>query len=675
MKKGNVKLFISYILTLIISFFITVAGINLPNSPVLLIVLSVIAAMPLIMLALNFILSMRFIKKLKSMKVAEGNAFLLSHRDDAEKTTAEKLKQLRRIRHTTTLYTALMLFAAAAIALLGGVLGLEFPPAIVICVIYAWLVMASAVMRIHVRKRIDIPKDVAVLSSEEYPLIYSMARKAADVVGSKDEIVILPTWDFSASIIRDKNRYLLRIGVILLHVLSEQELYSIMLHEFAHVTDDKKAHFKEEQYQDWLSSEGGGVDRLSAFLANFYLYFGAKYLFNYMIYRYACSVVYELQADRAMAEHGDAKIAVSALLKTHYDTMYYWESCVKDEENIHEPEQLQADYLTKRIALFKKAIAERSEDWNALVTKEILANNASHPTLKMRMDALGIKELTLTETQSSHAYLDEIQRVLAYSEKFIYEERKPTYEQDRKQHYLDHLERVQAWEQEGKPVRAADYADMIAALKSLGRHEQAEALCDRVIEELAGMSATHAIYMKGSAMLFRYDEAGMDLIYQAMECNGNYIEEGLDTIGNFCCLTGREKDLLEYRKKANLLAQKHVDEDEQISFLSKKDNLTRENLPDGMLEDILSFILSVDVGIIQNIYLVRKTVSETFFASVFVLKFSGGTDEQKYEILHKIFRYLDSYPVDWQFSLFDIADYPDVKVENIEGSLVYTKKQ
>ena len=207
MKPGKVKLFVSYILTLIISFFITVAGINLPNAPELIIVLSVIAVMPLIMLALNFMLSMRFMKKLKSMKVAEGNAFLLSHRDDAEKTTAEKLRQLRRIRHSTTVYTALMLFAAAAIALLGGVLGLEFPPAIVICVIYAWLVMASAVLRIHARKRIDIPKDVAVLSPEEYPLIYSMARKAADAVGSKDEIVILPNWDFSASIIRDKGRY------------------------------------------------------------------------------------------------------------------------------------------------------------------------------------------------------------------------------------------------------------------------------------------------------------------------------------------------------------------------------------------------------------------------------------------------------------------------------------
>ncbi len=673
MKQGNKKLLFTYILTLILSFFIMLAGINMPNSPILLISLAVISLLPLIALALNYFLSMRFMKKIKSMKIAEGNAFLLSHRDDAEKTAAEKLKQLRRIRHATYVYTAFLFVAAAAIALLGGVMGLEFPPAIVICIVYAWLVMASAALQIHIRKKIDLTKDVAVLSPEEYPLIYALARKAADAVGSKDEIVILPNWDFSASIIRDKGRYLLRIGVILLHVLSEEELYSIMLHEFAHVREDKNKHFREEQYQDWLSTEGGGVDRLSAFLANFYLHFGAKYLFNYMIYRYACSVVYELEADRAMAEHGDAGIAVSALLKTHYDTMFYWESCVNEEPNIYENEELQADYLTCRIALFKDAIEKRNADWNVLVQKEILANNASHPTLKMRMDALGIHELTLTETQSSRAYLDERQKILEYSEKFIYEDRKKNYEKERKEYYLDPLERINAWKQSGEQILPETYADLIADLKTLGRHREAELLCDRVREELPD-SATHATFIKGAMMLYRYDEKGMDLIYQAMERNGNYIEEGLDTIGSFCCLTGREEDLREYRKKANLLAQKYVDEDEQISFLSQNDKLSKESLPDGMLEDILGFMRSIDeCRIIKEIYLVRKTVSDTFFASVFVIRFDGGTQEEQRQIMHKVFRYLDCYPVDWQFSLFDRADYPDVKIESIEGSLVFKR--
>ena len=674
--NGNRKI-ITYSISFLSTGISIIPGVilytQLQNKTPLLIALSVLSVIPIILFALNLILTKRFTKRITQLNVAEGNAFLLSHRNDAEKTTAEKLKELRRIRKVTTAYTVCMLIPAIAIGMLAGFIATDALPLSLICILYSGLVFASVLTRLRIRKQIPLDDNVAVLSPDEYPLIYSMARKAADTVGSTDDIVILPNWDFSASIIRDKDRYLLRIGVVLANVLSEQELYTIMLHEFAHVSQDKNEHYREEHYSDWLSAEGGGTDKLSAFLANLYMYLSVKYLFVYMIYRYACSVVYETQADKAMAEHGDPSVAISALLKTHYDTLYYWESTVRDEPSIFESAELKADYLTNRIASFKNAIALRSEDWNALVEKEILANNASHPTLKMRMDTLGVDKLVLTPSSSSPEYLAQMQRMLDFSEQFIYRERKESYETERKERYLDPCARIEAWKESGEPISSETYADIISDLKILGRHQEAEALCDRVIEQLPGMSATHAVFMKGCAMLYRYDANGMDLIYRAMEANGNYVDEGLDTIGSFCCLTGREADLLEYRKKALLLAQKHMDEDEKISFLSKSDNLTRENLPQGMLEEILAFIKSVDMDIIENIYLVRKTVSESFFASVFIIQFRGGTDAQRHEIMHKIFRYLDSYHIDWQFSLFDYFDYPEIKVEKIEGSLVYSK--
>jgi polyphosphate kinase 2 (PPK2 family) len=95
-----------------------------------------------------------------------------------------------------------------------------------------------------------------------------------------------------------------------------------------------------------------------------------------------------------------------------------------------------------------------------------------------------------------------------------------------------------------------------------------------------------------------------------------------------------------------------------------------------MLEDILSYMHSLDEkGIINRVFLVKKTVSESFFASVFVVHFYGGTDEERRDIMHGIFRYLDSYPVEKQFALFDYFEYPDVKIEKIEGSLVYEKNK
>jgi transcriptional regulator with XRE-family HTH domain len=78
----------------------------------------------------------------------------------------------------------------------------------------------------------------------------------------------------------------------------------------------------------------------------------------------------------------------------------------------------------------------------------------------------------------------------------------------------------------------------------------------------------------------------------------------------------------------------YEDEDEKAGYLSKKDHLTQENLPDGMLEDILSYIRSVDEsGIILNVYLVRKTISETFFTSAFIIHFYGKPFDSRFDSL------------------------------------------
>ena len=92
-----------------------------------------------------------------------------------------------------------------------------------------------------------------------------------------------------------------------------------------------------------------------------------------------------------------------------------------------------------------------------------------------------------------------------------------------------------------------------------------------------------------------------------------------------------------------------------------------------MREQILSYILSVGEGIIRRVYLVRKTINESFFTSAFVIHFYGGTDETRAEIMHKIFSYLDSYPVDWQFSLLDFFECRGVRLDRIEGCLIYEK--
>lgn len=373
MKRISIYV-LSYVSALIASVIGLIFNAKWSENIVFISLLAMFALLPIVLFAYNIFSAKRFVNKINRSKVADMNAFLVSHREDAEKTAKVKLKELQRIRQLTTVYTIFIAVLAIAIAVLGGVL-MKFDASLyTLCLVYSGLVFSSVYTRVRKKRQLVLSEAAVSISKNDYPLIYSLARKAADCVGSRDEIMILLTWNCSASITKDQKRSFLQIGVVLLHILSEEELYAILLHEFAHVSDDNRASFREEQYNVWLSEESGGRDRLSAFLSNLYLMLSTKYTFNHMIYQYASSVVDELHADQAMAKYGDASIAVSALLKTHYDTMYFWESCVKNEASIYEAEELKADYLTNRIATFQKAIAERSAFWNELVGKEILAN-------------------------------------------------------------------------------------------------------------------------------------------------------------------------------------------------------------------------------------------------------------------------------------------------------------
>ena len=174
--------------------------------------------------------------------------------------------------------------------------------------------------------------------------------------------------------------------------------------------------------------------------------------------------------------------------------------------------------------------------------------------------------------------------------------------------------------------------------------------------------------------LHRYRDAGLEDLYTAIAGNSNYIDEAMEQIGSFCCLLGLEKELEEYRGKALELAQRQRDEFSALDTLTRRDNLSQEHLPEGMLEGILSYIDNISQDSIEKIFLVRKTISERFFTSAFVIRFLPETSEEtKQEVLHQIFRYLDT-STDWQFSLFDEADVPKGLVERVENSCVYERE-
>ncbi len=617
---------------------------------------------------LNHLAGRLYFRKFKNRSVRESQEFFLSHRTDAIKTAAEKLRLLRTLRSLNALYVLFLAFLATGVCIFGNIV---MDDSQVAAMLYGFFLFMCAVSRL----RLPTPQkvyadDSTLVTPEEFPALYNLAQKAANAVGCNGDIKVFLWDDHNASIYSEGRYHCLFLGVNYISLLSEQELYAILLHEFRHATYEKQYHAREKHYNDWLA-EGGNPHYLSALAGHLFVFSDVLYRFNYLLYKFASSISIEVQADQAMAEHGDPKAAASSLIKLQYMDYYKWERDIHDSESIYAPEEADLKHLTHRIEKYKVLLAQRWAYWNALIGKEILSRSASHPTLKMRLEALGVSDYETLPTEENTPYAQELRRALDRLDGQIYESWSKEYKEKRQELYLKPLETVENWQKQGMPLIDEEYSDIVWALRTLDRNTEVDALCRRAIAELPDAAASYAHFMHGCYLLHSYDAAGLEHIYKAIEDNKNYLEEGLDIIGQFCCMTGNQEALDEYRQKAVELAQQEQDLYSHIGTLEKNDRLSKENLPDGMLEDILRYILSIEGGVVSHVYLVRKTITEDFFTSAFVIRFRIGTSEEaEDEVMHKIFNYLDTCS-HWQFSLFRYTEVISAKVDQIEGSCVY----
>ena len=645
------------------------------------VLLAVLGAAPVVLTLLFRLVGFVVGKKLVQMgeNVAEMQKFLQSHRENAEESARKELACLLRIRFFTKLWAFFLGLSALGFAFAAGcsrmVVELNLPYAFYAALLF--YVSLSELLRSAGRK-ISEAGDNA-LTEEDYPALYALAKKAQARVGGKEKIRI--AWfdeaESPVGVAVYGDTVSIYIDVVILNLLTEEELYAVLLHEFAHVDSSNAKDKAVNSYMQCLVENQGdhGVFAGAEILA--YLLFRDLFAYHHMLYLFAASIEKECYADSVMKECPLS--AATGLLKTHYYAMYYEERATDDSiEPAFLPETPPEAYYTAILAHFRQSLDRQRDFWNSLIEKEILSRSASHPLISSRIRSLGFEALPPVTVFPEGEWQKTGEKALCAANAAIrdsFGKDCPSYEEQRKANYLAPLSRVTAWEEKGRPITAEDYADVMAAMLQIGRTQEALDLAERAINELPASASHTAYFQRGRIRLGRYDPAGLEDIYAAMEENNNYIEEGLDLIGDFCCRMGMQEELDTYREKALTFLQKYQDESAQIGEISKKDDLSVEHLPDGALEGVLAYINSVSEGKVEKVYLFRKTVSESFFASTFVLKFLLDTDEEKrYEIYHHVFRYLDTSS-DWQYSLYEFEDIPAGILDQKPEYLVWRKDE
>ena len=607
-------------------------------------------------------------KDMRTRPVVDTQQELLKHRENSEAAAVEKLRELRRLRGEINTI-AVVLGISGCISAFGlGAMGASGSLALVSL---AGLLPAFSQIPIP-RKQQKMDEAHDYLPRENFPELYALAEKARDTLGCKGKVGIILTENCNAGIYYERKRNTVALGAVLLNVVGLEELYACLLHEYGHVADISPD-------AAWLRTYAPRVldDRITYFGSTLtdraFFYPLARFQWAYNVYNFAVSVNVEQRADRAAEKYGDRAAFASLLLKLKYSSLFRWEQCDVDSENLFAWEQPDADFLRKETEKFRNAIAQRQDDWNELARAEIISRNASHPTTKMRLEALQIDHYAVLPTEPQGSFGAECEKALEWQQKRALEKLMPEYGVFRQKNYLEPLKTVEDWEQSGKPLEAEKYSAVATDLRILGRRREAEDLCRRAMEELSPAAGCYGKFCVGSSLLYRYDASGVQLLYEAAEENHNYLESGANTIGDFLCMTGRAEELAAYRAWTLKMAQKDQDEYSYVNDLTKEDRLTTEHLPPELLEGLLERIRENDDGAIRAVYLVRKEISETFFTSAVVLRFTReATADRKAEIMERIFQYLDTCG-EWQFSLFDYDHVRQARPDTVPDSLIYSK--
>lgn len=520
------------------------------------------------------------------------------------------------------------------------------------------------------------PDITYALSEKDYDILYHIVREEANLSNDAPLYIFLGSPDTeqecNASVMESGNTVYLLLGPMLLCVADENELRQVIRHEFAHIhLNHTKETLKYGRILSYLTNADIS-NRIFDVLASFSFAFPASYLsFQVDLYVTFLSSKKEVDADSYASDERTNVYLASVLAKLAAHKLFVYEQDPYMNRDFYRDETIPEHLVTNRIHMFREALTTRQQEWRTMIENQIPSKVASHPTFRQRWDALGNCEYSLEPAPQKGEFAQQCWAVAAEADRRATKIEPETYKELRKYHYLDHLESVTEFEKHNLLGTPEEMRPVITGYYRIGMPEKAEALCDRLIAENDSVFATAFVrFWKGILLLHRYDQTGLDYIYQAMNTNRNYIDEGLSEIGSFCTMMGLEEELEHYRSISASYVQQEMDH--CAKGITQKAKLTSDQLPNGWQEEIISYILKHGEEKISHIYLVREIVNDDYAPSSFVLRYKPDTSEDdKERIYDLVFRLLDDWPIDWEFCLYDYENSMDKVLQKIPGACIY----
>ncbi len=499
---------------------------------------------------------------------------------------------------------------------------------------------------------------------EDYPVIYGIVQKAAKACGINSKIRIIFIMEANAGICkvgRGKNGDIsIQIGIDLLYLEDEEELYNVMLHEFSHlnftdIDNPTNCFFCQVFLFD------SGEDHLLARMVNIIsAYHGTNISYYSFMFSAVTSEFVEEVADNKAAELGNRGKFASSLIKlAMYDRAKLLIDDYYEADHLYFlSEEALSHMASYQQSLFRKIFNDHSARWYEAFKTERQPQNATHPIVRERIKNVGVEYATvqvqLPDTEDNTPYRIESRKATEKLDLLWKETNEPEVEGVKKE-YDKLMEDLKEYWEKGY-ANPEKYKAIIGALSVSCQYKEMVEFCRQIAEdsniELATKS--YPVFCLGKYLLNHDDPEGLAMVYAATDDNANYIDEAIDVIGSYCCRNGLDEEYEEYHRKAEEWRQNELDIYSQRDMIRGTDDLSCENFSEEKMKEVRESIVAAGEGHLKAIYLVHKHIndSEEGYVTPVVLEFEDDADEEAIStVSDRVFNYLDTVPDGWNYSL------------------------
>ncbi len=597
----------------------------------------------------NFLFLRRLDQRLNKRKLSEIHAELLQKQQDVEADQQQAALRLLRCFRFARFWYALMLLLVCLAALL--IIPASLP--VVVSLLTVWILWG--LLCIWFRQDGDVPPTL-LMTEADYPVICSLVRQAAETAGCTLPVRVYAGGE-SVGILRRPKEIRILMDAVTCALYTKQELYNVLLHEFAHeFNEDTVQSMRLGRERDlWNNLPADIMPGIGGYLLNLP---AARITLENIYYDLFASKHKEELADACAARWGDPQALVNALAKLSVWSFFENDTPVPELQWYSEyaAETPPEDLPSRALAAFHRKLPEKREEWRRRLDIELPPRVRTHPIFRERREAFGVAGYSFEDTETDPAYLAETEAMLAMTGKAIAESMAEDYEEKRKTVYLERKDRIE---------RAKAVTDWSAC--SLDeRIEMAKALAvlepeleETVIQSIRRDEPENAYgcMLLGSKRCRENDPACVELLFRAAAGNDNFVESAYEMIGDFALRNGDQALLDRYRAEVAEAVQGVRDSSDSMALhWNDRDSLSENDLPTGLFDANREAILERTEGKLARLYTVKKPFSDGFCYYYF-LEFPKELDrEERARLYHQVFLYLD-YLED-QYYLDDLTDRP-----------------